>query len=326
MKDEKDFLRSAFGMHKIKYSILDSLGIYNDIDSVHINYSSIFNFYLKHYGKLTNFTPSDIYLIVSQIFNLAAHYKHYFVKRQQNVKIYIYVSKSDREIFESVIDFSLIISQYITNIYFIECDIPIPVAIEYISKAKCRNSIILTKNKLDVLLVSKYRSVLKSNKDKSILYNKDNVYDNMTKRKYNWQISYKLLPVVYSFCGIGGNKIDGFGPYNILKTLNAYVERNIIVNNKYIDIEDFIHDIKDITVFDDKALNTVVDNFDKIDINKKYSKYINSAKKKQLDDFIVDKFSNKDIKSLNIKYFTGLDSLMLEELFEEYNPKNKITW
>lgn len=324
INNKDEIVRSVFGVHKLKYKILNNIGI-DKINAFHINLNTILTFAFKHYHDLSN-EKDYLYTITSQIINLVAHYRHYFIKRGMDPDIYIYSSDCNGS-FKDTLKLLKVIIQYIPRVYFIKTNkIPVSSAIIYISK-KYDSNLILTKSKMDVLLVNDNISVLKSNKDKSILYNSNNVYSKFTKKDNSGNISWKLLPIFYSLSGLSGDQIKNYGPAKVLKILNNALDNHYIVNEYYNNSSHFLDDMKGILELSDLDKEIFKDNFNNANIIFKYKKYITPIVREMIDNSIIDKFAKNDLRELNIKYFTGLDSLMLEELFEQINyDKRTIRW
>ena len=322
MSDNLEIVRSIFGVHKIKYKILDDLGI-SKVNAFHINLTTILNYALKHYPELAS-EKEYLYIIVSQIINLVAHYRHYFVKRKCDPDIYIY-GYNDK--FKDTMKLLKVIVQYIPRVYYIKTkDFPVSSAILYVAD-KYKSNLVLTKSKIDVLLVNPKINILKSNKDKSILYKHDNVFSKFVKKDYSDSVSWKLLPIFYTFSGLSGDRIKGFSPAKTLRLLNKAVESPRIVNEFYYDIDHVIDDIGDLIDLNDSDISILKDNFKNANIVAKYRKYMTPIVREIIDNSIIDKFAKNDIRELNMKYFTGLDSLMIEELFEQVGQdKRTIRW
>ena len=263
---------------------------------------------------------------MSQIINLVAHYRHYFIKRKLDPDFYIYSSDCDGR-FKETIKLLKVIVQYIPRLYMIKINsIPTNTAIMYVSNGY-KNNIVLSKSKSDILLVSSDISILKSNKDKTLLYTRDNVYSKFTKKDHTGNVSYELLPIFYALTGMIGHQIKGFGPAKVLKLMNEGLDSHKIVNEYYYDIDHFLSDMYGIIDLDDVNIEIVRDNFKLSNIISNYKKYITPIIRKKIDNSIIDKFAKNDLRELNMKYFTGLDSLMLEELFEQVNQdKRSIRW
>lgn len=326
MMDKSNIVRSVFGVHKIKYKILDDLHV-GRVNAFHINLQTILNFAYKHYSELS-YESEFLYTIVSQIINICAHYRHYFVREGLDPDIYIYSGDCNGR-FKDTIRLLKVITQYIPRVYFIKTnDIPVSSAILYISSTKkYKHNLVLTKSKMDVLLVNDKIKVLKSNKDKSILYTPDDVFSKFTKRDYSGNLSWKLLPIFYALTGLSGNQIKGYSPAKVLKLLNKSIDSHKIVNEYYNDITHFLDDIGDDLELNDLSIEVLKDNFKNANIVAKYRKYITPISREMIDNSIIDKFAKDDLKELNMKYFLGPDSLMLTELLEQVNQDSRsIRW
>lgn len=325
MSSEAGVVRSVFGMHKIKYSVLDNMNI-GHVNAFHINLNTILNYVKTHYGNLTN-EKDYLYIIVSQILNLTAHYRHYFIKNKMSPDIYIYSSDFNGE-FRDIIKLLKIICQYIPRVYFIKTNkISTSSAILYVaSKKEYDKNLILTKSKADVLLVNKRIKVLKSNKDKSILYSHDDVFSKFTKNDYTGNVSWKLLPIFYALTGLSGDQIKKYGPAKALKLLNKALDDKCIVNEYYNNAKHFLDDMGDVLDLNDTERRIFIDNYKSANVVAKYLKVSSPIFKEMIDNSIIDKFAKNDLKALNNKYFTGEDSLMLNELLEEIPDNRVIRW
>lgn len=329
MFEIEDLSRSLLGMHKIKYNILKSFDIGNDVDAFHIDYDSFVRFYSKYYKTNPELHDTDlIYCVAASIINTAAHYRHYFVKHNINdVKIFIYGSETDEILFNDAYSLVAIISKYIPNLYFIRMDKDPRATIKYVCE-KYENNILLTKNKLDLALISPSISILHSNKDASIYYTSDNVYKELGDKDVK-NIDYNLIDVVMSFVhnSNGCKKVSGYGYHKAIKKIN-----NEIINGKiprhtpYSNIGLFISDFNYDKKLDKTDIGHLKDNFDIISFSKEYEKLkFNKAATHAIENSIIDKFSKKDLNMLNAKYFTGFNSLSLAELFETVS-KNTVEW
>lgn len=322
---EEGVVRSVFGVHKIKYSVLDNLEI-GKVNAFHINLNTILNFVNTHYGSLSN-EKDYLYIIVSQILNLVAHYRHYFIKHKMNPDIYIYSSDLNGK-FKDTLRLLKVITQYIPRVYFIKTNkIVTGAAILYVSsKDKYKKNLVLTKSKMDILLVNKKIKVLKSNKDKSILYTHEDVFSKFTKNDYSGKVSWKLLPIFYALTGLSGNQIKKHGPAKVLKILNNALDSHLIVNEYYSNAKHFLDDMEDTLNLNDLEKEVFIDNYHNADIVGKYRQISSPIFKEMIDNSIIDKFAKDDLKALNNKYFTGEDSLMLNELLEELPDNRVIRW
>lgn len=332
---DKDKIRLVVGMNKIKYNILNKI-INNKIDIIHINIDSIINTLIKMNLNFTKHTYS--YTLCAAILNIAAHYKHYFIKKKKTVTIFLYSNMNYNRDYKGI-RFSLelidIITKYLNKIYFIDTnkylsdkvDNKMHLIIKYFSKDY--NNLVITKDSFDLPLITDNISVLKLNKDKSILYNTNNFFDKYIKSKKHYNIPYSHISLFLAISGINKIKfVKGLGPNKIAKILQNGIECGNMSINKYNKIEHFYSDMKHLLP-NSIYMNKDISNFyEKLDADILYNKYINKAIEKGFDNYIIDKFSYKDLIDLNNKYFLGLDYLMLDELTEEIvdDSKNNIKW
>lgn len=314
-----DLCRSIFGMYKLKYKVLDNFD-FGKIDAFHINCESIINAYKKYYSSNPELADTDLtYTITSSIINMVAHYTHYFAKRNMKPTIYLYmVSPEYVKDLKNARSLVSIICRYIPKTYCIVTPYDYGhIYIDYFCK-KHKSNLVLTKNVIDLLLVSDNVSVIKSNKDNSVYYNSNNLYSNYLKREYSGKLSCKLLPIVFSFTAPGKHmtKIKKYGPSKVIKLLDKALNENLIVNSSYNNMKHFLQDIKPLYEPDKEDMDKLISNFKTIDINYLEKNLMTKGAKERLGDCIVDKFANSDLAELNIKYFTGFNSLMLDYLFE----------
>ena len=133
-------------------------------------------------------------------------------------------------------------------------------------------------------------------------------------------IPHSLVNMVLCFSGAHGRAgVKGIGYRTMIRKLCNKIKNNQLSNEIYTSIDDFIDDMGD--TFSKYNLSHARTNFNLYDVNTNYRKFITPAIEKRLDTYIEDKFSKKDLIMLNTKYFTGLNSLMLEELM--IRPKSE---
>ena len=322
----EDTIRKIIGKNMIKYLVLNSIidSEIKDLKSFVINIDSILIDLHKFLDKHKEFNSLHLMeVITSSIINMIAHYRYYFTLNNWYPKIYALADKNDdnKHIKESMEVISMIL-KYIDNTYFIDTsNLKTGVAIKYFLK-KNKENLILSRDDFDIMHVSKNTYVLRANKDKSKFYT---IY-NWTKlmcKKYNDDydnIPYSLINMVLCFSGAHGRSgVKGLGYRTMLKKISNMVKLNNLSKETYSNIDDFISDMgNSFSKYDLSAART---NFNLYDVNTNYSKCITTAIEKRLDTYIEDRFSKKDLISLNTKYFTGLNSLMLEELM--IRPKSE---
>lgn len=333
MHKEDELILSTLGIFKIKYSVLDTLNI-NDIDIFHIDLNTI----LETLFKIKNiFDDGSSYLftIASSIINLVAHFRSYFVKKQNNTTIYLYYSygKVDNKNLSDNIDDTLsllsVIVKYIPKVYLIDDKkTDIKLCMNYLIKEDKINYI-FTKNKIFFQFVNiKNTFILRPARDDSYIINSKNLYNKLANNDVKYTVSSKLLTAILSFTGVNQYKgVKGMGIKKVLKMFQKSIDKNIIVNDYYLNISDLLYDLS----CSKETCKIVKDIFEKIDVNLLNVITRNNPYEIEIQNSLVDKFSKKDLQELNTKYFTGFNSLMLQELLLEptkskNNKKSKITW
>lgn len=316
------------GIYKIKYSILDDLDL-KKISSFHIDLNSILQILFKYNATIDTKYPFK-FSIASAILNLVAHFRAYFVKNKWDVKIYMYYSDmGDKRLvkhIEDSIELVSIICKYIPNLYIItNDDVDIKLAMNYFIDKD--DACIFTKNQILYQFISKHVYVLRPSRDNSYIVNKKNLYNKLTKSDNDYTISHELLTAILAFSGIDEYKgVKGMG---LKKTLNLFqkaIDNRDIINEYYPEISSLLNDLPYEKSY---TKEIITDTFSDIDIRSIKRQNTGNSYQKICDEFIVDKFAKKDLKELNTKYFTGFNSLMLQELLlepKQSNDKNKIKW
>lgn len=307
-------LLKTLGVNKIKYEILKKILRKDNIKSMHIDLNSILDKVFNKLLKADIDLEECIYPIVSSIINTCAHYRQFFVSRFKiNVPIYLYyVNKYENETISKILKILSIIIQYIDNIYYIDFELGIDVSMRYFVK-KYNGGLIVTKNPLLYQLVNDSCDILRLSGDDSYVITTDNLYQKVSGMNDDFSsISTELYSIYLSLVGVksldykGVPKVGEKKGINIIKNL---LSKGKIINSHYSSADDFIKDS------DNSSFNIIRRHYSDIDIRVRYKNLINNPRKKLLDNYIIDKFSKKDLKALNTTYFTGLNYLMLDELF-----------
>lgn len=329
----EDTIRKIIGRNMTRYQVLDDI-INKDIIDLKtfvINGDSI----LIDLHKFLDRSSKDlknidfVYIISSSIINVIAHYRYYFAIHGWYPKIYFLADKNDdnAQIRESMEIISMIL-KYVDNTYFIDMtNLATGIIIKYFLK-KNKENLILTRDDFDIMHISENTYVLRAAKDKSKFYTCNNWQKNISKKlymKYN-NISYELLNMIMCFSGAHERPgVKGIGARTMLKKISNAIEAKDILNGRYYNIDDFISDMSG--YFKKHDLKPARDNFRLYDVESNYDRFVTKAIEKRLDSYIEDKFSKKDLIMLNTKYFTGLNSLMLEELMiRPKSEKSKTRW
>ena len=328
MKKESNIdniIQSLLGKYKVKYEYLDNV-INKKIDAVHINIDSIINDYISMNitSKLSSENSnSAIFSITSSILNTAAHYKHYFTKNKTNAIIYLYYYKDkyDLSYIDTVIQLIKTICNFIPGIYMIKSpEKEVRISIKYFCNKHNKN-IIISNYKPDITLVDDDICVIRiNNKNSHIYYDKQNFYNKiLSDDDFSTILSFDLFPIVLSYLGCGEyQKTKSIGKKKFIRYIEKLIESRIIENRYYSDIVDFINDIR---ISGERLQNidneTAVSNFYDLNINYLYNK-VNQSTLNKLDDYIIIKYADKSIQELNVKYFTGINTLNLDFLLDEY--------
>lgn len=354
IQDEKQCILSYMGIYKIKYSVLSSLELDIGFDkkssnAFHIDLDMMFATLFKIKFILDKYVDNYKFSIVSSILNLVAHFKAYFVLRDNILPIFYlyydinnfkYIGRDSEKqtkykiqnkyIIESIKILKIIV-KYIPYVYLIDSsngvDYDTDMAIEYF-KRMYDNNIVYTKNKAYYQLVDTGTNnncvVLRPMRDDSDVITKYNIFNKIGSDDKKYNINPRLYSALISISGINNFKgIKGIGLKRALKLMSKSVNNSLIINEYYPDIKDLLSDMN----LDDTN-NRVKCNFNKIDIHNKYKK-LSKGSIITLKSFIVDAFAKKDLLALNTTYFTDFDSIMINELLmvpKQFNNKKQIKW
>ena len=347
------------GDYKIKYEILDDLFYSEDDDdfdeynkfalndyknsrAFHIDLSCMINYlinFMKSQEDIEYISARDLGItITSAVINTIAHYRAYFAKREiYNINIFLYYTEIDinNKLLRKALDHAKtqldIILKYIPKAYFIYNidDIDSNVAIYHFIQLHDYN-LIMTKNKLLYQYISDSNSsstsILRPNRDDSYIVNSYNWVEKFAGIDNKRTMPVKSIPLIYS---IQGDKehpgVKRYGAKKSFKRVfNDYIDGYLNSDMDYVSTNDIISDMG----IDDKdEIKCIKNNYPIFDLILRYRK-LRDVDKVKLNNLIVDNFSNKDLRALNQKYFTGLESLMLQELLmgvTTHKPK-KILW
>ena len=322
----EETIRKIIGKNMTKYTVLNEI-IDNEIKNLKsfvINVDSILIDLHKFLDSHKEYnTLNFMEIITSSIINMIAHYRYYFTLNGWYPKIYALADKKDesKHIRESMEIISMIL-KYIDNTYFIDTsNLKTGVVIKYFLK-KNKENLILSRDDFDIMHISKNTYVLRANKDKSkfyTIYNWKHLMTRQYKSEYD-DIPDNLINMVLCFVGAHGRPgVKGIGYRTMIKKLASKSHKQNLSKESYTNIDNFIDDMG--STFDKYNLSPAKTNFNLYDVNTNYTKYITPAIEKRLDTYIEDRFSKKDLIMLNTKYFTGFNSLMLEELM--MRPKSE---
>ena len=272
-----------FNSFKIKYINLNSLFSKIDLKEVnsitlYINLESVLSYLLqdKYEEMLQTATKEEVLnntkCLISNIINLAAHYRAYFTRSKVTSNIVFFYSdfegygmfnntiynKSYRkhyfnnyhhpnlelvnEIILNSIKISSSIIEYIDSVFIVSSDTiessTIPLFIHEDTKLKSDLNLILTKDKYDFQYVNHKFLVLYPNKDESIILHKNNLMQYMRyKNNYEDKFKIDLNPSLYSFIlSILGDKKRN------LDKVTGIGFKKIYKNLEKLYMDDFIND------------------------------------------------------------------------------------
>lgn len=340
-----------FNLFKVKFAKLDELIEYNiqtipkgSSVNLFINMESILS-------KLSN-PKVDEYLrvaqnthieLISEILNLASHYRLYFTKNKINSNIYMYMqypfnsdyknrlfNKDYRKYYYHTYNYSLrctalsnvfintipltkIIFEYIEGIYFIESgsieNSIIPKIIMEHTNPKDFN-FILTSSVYDYQFVNYNTNIIVSKQDDSVLLTQNNIMEyikNAHRITLNKNISPYTLPFILSIVGSKHRNIyniKGYGMKKVFKLLERALDDGLITDNTN-NINLLISIIKA------GYRDIIIDNFHCTDIDFQY----NQLTKKDIHDVMsqcIDKFDNVSLKKLNDEFFINSPINLME--------------
>lgn len=351
-----------FNLFKIKYSKLDEL-LY-DVDFIkgeeifiYINIESILKKLTSTITDRENimFESKRNIILTSCIFNLIAHYRYYFHKKNVCSKVYVYGPESidvnylNREYnkdyrkymsilntdkttsigknYQDTIMLIKTILNYIEGVNFITSGIIEPSVVPLI----INNQFNLQENKVFLITDDKYEyqyiknnfKILRPRQDKSLLIDEENVMDilkNKTKCKNIINPNINFLPFVISMLGDKYRNIDkikGYGIAKIYSELDKSLQQNIITN----DIENLNSLINTIP---ENFQNDFAINFMTTSIFEQYKK-LSDVEMKYILNQVVDKYDGGYIKVINDEYFIDYP-LNIIEINTGIKKRRKVIW
>lgn len=331
-------IHKLLGVYSVSYDALDEEFTKESIplpDTIHINVDSIFKELHKHYEERFGDSKQDLSTsIISAIINMVGHYKHYYLKKRQNVTIYLYFyneyngDSNVDDIFHRSVNTIILLCKYLPNIYAVKAvSDKIAVTMRYFLKGI---NLIITRSMIDMLLIRKDVYGLRiMNKNNITSYHKDNFYMQFLKtddEKYN-EIPIEFSSIVISYTGHGKYKrTPKIGPQTIAKAICSGLADCSIIKKRYSDITLFISDIGKHLNVSDHSL--AIKNFYELDIDYNYHSYIESrpAQKLRLDNYIITKFAKNELNKITTKYFVDDDRIIFDYLFEEVYVKGGVVW
>lgn len=347
-------LNPYFNLFKVKYEILtnllreskdiqiglkDNIDVFIDLEPILIKLANTYiNDYIKSGDK------SIVYEFISNIVNLAAHYRWFFTKHKLTSRIYLCMPSITTKEFKNTayhsdyrkyftfkflsdvnnepltglicnsIDYIKLIVEYIQGVYFIESGPIENSVIPYvINKYNDDNSInfLVTNSSYNFQYVNHNCNIIVPRKDDSVLLTKRNIIDfiaDIHDCNGNYTINSNMVPFILS---ITGNKYRNI--YNIkrmqmkstFKLIQKALNANLISNN-----------ITNIYMLSQTMIPSVRDqlilNYNLTDIESQYNR-LNKKDLFSIYDQLKDKLDNVSLKKINDKLFIK-DPLMLVEI------------
>ena len=338
------------GCNKLKYSTLNedvktkfpegnNINIFIDINSM---ISSLY----RGIRVVNNFEMNaDKYVknITKSLFDIAAHYRHYFFSRfKVSSKIYFYYSfkrpsNMTREYdmygfshynkllsptyialtnyIKREVDFFKTVIEYFQDIYVIDTgDLDREIFPYFITKDfQTNNSInlILSKEVKSYQVLELPRTLyIYLGKNKVILNNND-IMDficDKSKIKNSYNLDTSFLPLIYSLTGVTSYDIEGIAKYNTMAKALKHITSNI-KSKEFIFSKEVIKELFDNQEDIDKAYK----NIKLLSLNYNYQ-MLTKSYKIMLTDQIKDNVDIETVNEINREIFD--DTLMLNELAE----------
>lgn len=349
-----------FNSFKIKYTILNEL--LKDEEyikkssttpiNIFINLDSVFkNLCTRNIdeGIRSNDRRKLILEMISDIFNLGAHYKNYFSKMNKKVELIFYagypynknkyknltfnkfyrknfndkINSTDnimiKNIFEESIKLAKYISDYMNKVYILTSDIIEPSLIPYVYNNKIstesHHNIIITKDKYDYQYINKNYTILRPKKNSEDYVIKSNNFLDVLKveNKINNPkiINNDFYPFILSLLGESSRNIEKIKHVGLSSTINMIITgiKKGMINESSNSIYVLLKLIKD------EYKTSVLNNFFMIDLDSQLSNlnihdiYLITSQK-------IDKFDNKSLKEINDRYFQNYPIYLNDLIYE----------
>jgi hypothetical protein len=304
--------------------------------NVFINFETVLSTLTKgdveKYFRMTR--KNKVFEFISNILNLASHYRLYFSKHKMFSKIFIYIGYPFDSEFKNrsinpeyrytyqhkygdhVTNFSTYdvvtesiaqaktIFEFIDNVYLISSGIVEPSLIPAIineSQGNKATNIIVTKDQYEYQYVNSGYNILRPKTDKSYILSKYNVIDTMkieSSIRANYTVDTRYLPFILSMLGNKTrniSKIHGVGLGKILKVINTSLITGSLMPNVF-----NINLLLDILKHDIKDI--LLKNYYCTDIDTQM-KMLNYRDRYIILDQLKDRFDNDGLKKMNDMYF-----------------------
>jgi hypothetical protein len=336
-------MEPIFNMFKVKYAKLDEIITKGCPD---IQADSKINLFINLEPILRKLTASDIdkylrvkkdekiYEMVSNIVNLAAHYRLFFSKNKLYSNVYIYVGYPFNAVYKNadlqpnyrktyqhkytkdpksmvlghvlneVIPLTKTILEYVKGVYLIESNtVETSVIPQVITNESNDNylNFMLTTDRYEYQYTNHNFYIIRPKQDHSYLLNKDNVIDLMKledKIVNDIRLPSSFVPFILSLLGDkyrNIEKIKRIGIGNILKMIRQAIDMNIISSN--------VTNINVLAeVLKEDIRSQVMENYYLTDIVSQYQ-VLNMKGRYSITSQLVDKFDNVSLKKINEEEF-----------------------
>ena len=354
-----------FNMYKIKYVKLNELlkteypGLkpYSTV-SVFINLENIINklatTYTDEYLRVKN--EEKIFEFISNVINIAAHYRAFFISSKIYCKVYLYlpypfkmslqknktINYEYRKYYEykfnknptnyvlsetisSSIEFIQTICEYIDGVYFITSGNIENSVIPYIIMNENQDvdaNFIVSTNQYDFQYVNIGGKILVPNKENSMLLTSDNIIDYVCSNHNivnNSSVTAGHLPFILSVIGNKQRNIynlKGYGVKTVFKALQTAINKSVISPDTT-NINLLLH------LINEKFHSQVLSNFYCTDIVYQY----NNLLKKDIYYImsqLKDKYDNNSLKKINDMYFTQYPINIIEVTKQVASKKRNV--
>lgn len=329
-----------FNMHKVKYVDLEKMiNLKEGNVQIFINVESIVRKLIVANVEdyLKSSTETRMYEFISNVLNIAAHYRKFFSNKNMQSEVILYINdpdssynnrmyndeyrKNTSDLYRATTVFGgfvrdafpliKIFTDYIEGVYFITSNRIEPSMVPAILDKNAPNKVLVTTDKYEYQYVNNGFTIIRpKSKGKSYHLNSTNVVDVM-KMELNITnptlVGSNFVPLITSFTGDVRRsipKIKGVGLSKILNLLSDGIRKGVItINTSNVSLlEDLLsEDIKDV----------IKTNFMITDVKTQLSS-VGKSTKIILEGQKEDKFDDVSLKALSV-YFQHYP-IMLEEL------------
>lgn len=350
--DEEIVIRTL-SKNKIKRAVIEKLlddeveniGQFKSV-TIHVDLTYILHpLYSEYFDKILTDKQHE-FLIASAVINTIAHYRNMFAKKECGAltteficyygtgKFYKKYETSEYTNISArvgdTIELLKVILPYLPSVSIVETKEPVLAAYHIIeNEISSEFNIFITGDDAWLQLLGAENItpvVLVPNKDESVMYTKSNFTSHiLASKKYlnTNEFDPGLIPIIQSYIGWKfrqSKPIKKAGPAKIMKLLDDAITSSAIVNGLYQDPYMLIDDMR----LPDSEL--FVETYPKFlligSTEKDYT--LSSAETKRIRDSLeMRRYAHEDLQLLNVKYFTGDISLMLNELV--VGPKRNIS-